>query len=212
MPNLPISQLPAAGALTGNELFAIVQNGVTKYVPLSSVGTSLTSNYGLFNQTGSSTPITNTTNETSLLDGGVGTLNIPANGFKKGDAFHAILTGHISAVNNNTLRIKVKSDSVILADTGILTIAGTTDKDWELEIYFSINEIGGAGVASIGTGGNFNYVKDAGGALEGTIFSFVNNTTFNTTISNTLAITAQWGAANVGNNIYSEICTLNKTF
>lgn len=212
MPNLPISQLPAAGSLTGTELFAIVQDGVTKYVPLSSVVTSLTSNYGLFNQTGSSTPVTNTTSELTLLDGGVGSLSVPANGFKKGDAYHAILTGHISAVNNNTLEIRVKAGSTVLADTGVVTLAGATNKDWELEIYFSINEVGAAGTANIGTGGNFNYTKDAGGAIEGTIFSFINSSSFDTTITNTLEITAQWGAANAGNSIYSEICTLNKTF
>lgn len=32
MPNLPISGLPVADALSGDELFAIVQNGVTKQV------------------------------------------------------------------------------------------------------------------------------------------------------------------------------------
>ena len=212
MPNLPISQLPAAGSLTGTELFAIVQDGVTKYVPLSSVITSLTSNYGLFNQTGSSTPVTNTTSELTLLDGGVGSLSVPANGFKKGDAYHAILTGHISAVNNNTIEIRVKAGSVVLADTGVITLAGATNKDWELEIYFSINEIGTANTASISTGGNFNYTKDASSAIEGTIFSLINSSSFDTTIINTLEITAQWGAANAGNSIYSEICTLNKTF
>lgn len=212
MPNLPISQLPQSNPLDGTELFAIVQNGVTKHVPLSSIVTSLTSNYGLYNQTGSSTPITNTTSELSLLDGGVGSLTVPANGFKKGDAYHAVLTGHLTAVNNNTIEIRVKAGSVLLADTGIITLAGTTDKDWELEIYFSINEIGGAGVAAIGTGGSFNYTKNAGGSTEGAIFSLVNNTTFDTTISNTLSITAQWGAASTGNIIFSEICTLNKTF
>jgi hypothetical protein len=212
MSNLPISQLPAAGSLTGNELFPLVQDGVTKYVPLISIVTSLSNNYGLFNQTGSSIPVTNTTDELSLLDGGIGSLSVPANGFRKGDAFYAILTGKISAVNNNTLRIRVKSDSILLADTGILILAGTTNKDWELEIYFSINEIGDAGTAVIGTGGSFNYVKDAAGVLEGTVFSFINDTTFNTTIPNNLEITAQWGTASTNNSIKSELFTLNKTF
>jgi hypothetical protein len=212
MPNLPISQLPQASTLNGNELFAIVQGGITKYVPLSSIVTSLTSNYGLFNQTGSSTPVTNTTSELTLLDGGVGTLTVPANSFRKGDAFHAILTGKLSVANNNTLEIRIKSDSTILADTGLITMSGTTNKDWEMEVYFSINEIGIAGVASISTGGSFNYTKDAGSALEGKIFSVDNSTTFNTTINNTLEITAQWGSANLNNIIYSQICTLNKTF
>lgn len=212
MPNLPISQLPQASTLNGNELFAIVQGGITKYVPLSSIVTSLTSNYGLFNQTGSSTPVTNTTSELTLLDGGVGTLTVPANSFRKGDAFHAILTGKLSAANNNTLEIRIKSDSTILADTGLITMSGTTDKDWEMEVYFSINEIGTAGVASISTGGSFNYTKDAGSALEGKIFSVDNSTTFNTTINNTLEITAQWGSTSSSNIIYSQICILNKTF
>lgn len=34
MPNLPISQLPLAGAITGAEVFPIVQSGVTKKLPL----------------------------------------------------------------------------------------------------------------------------------------------------------------------------------
>jgi hypothetical protein len=212
MPNLPISQLPTADTLTGSELFVTVQEGITKQITLNSLYTSLSSNYGLFNQTGPSTPIANTTTETSLIDGGVGTLTVPANGFRKGDAFHAILTGHISATGNPNLRIRIKSNGAILADTDAIPLSNATDKDWELEIYFSINEIGGAGIASIGSGGNFNYTKNAGTSLEGTIFSTINNTTFNTTISNTLEITAQWGTADPGNSIYSEIFTLNKTF
>ena len=67
---------------------------------------------GLYAQTASSTPVTNTIVETSLLDGGVGTLTVPANGFKVGDSFNAILTGHISSVNNHTLRIKIKTGKI----------------------------------------------------------------------------------------------------
>ena len=144
MPNLPITQLPTASALTGAEIFAAVQSGVTKQTPLSSIFTFSSNNYGLFNQTGSSTPITNTITETNLLDGGIGTLSVPANAFKAGDAYHAILTGTLSAQNNNTLEIRIKSNGVLLADTGVLTMAGATNKNWKMEIYFSINEIGSA--------------------------------------------------------------------
>ena len=212
MPNLPISGLPAANALTGNELFATVQDGVTKYTTLDNITYTQGNSYGLFNQTGSSTPITNTTTETNLLDGGIGTLSVPANGFSKGDAYHGILTGHLSAANNNTLRIRIKSDGVVLADTGAVTMSGATDKHWKMEIYFSINEIGGAGTASISTGGTFMYTKDASNSFEGSGFSTENNTTFNTTINNTLVITAQWGTASTSNSIYSQIFTLVKTY
>jgi hypothetical protein len=212
MPNLPISQLPSASIVTGSDVFAVVQGGTTKQTPLTAIIYSPGNNYGLFNQTGSSTVITNTTTETSLLDGGVGTLLVPANGFTAGDAYHAVLTGTLSAQNNNNLRIRIKANSVILADTGNITMAGADAEPWKMEVYFSINEIGAAGVANISTGGTFMYTKDASTDFQGINFSTQNASTFDTTINNTLAITAQWGTANSGNSIYSQIFTLNKTF
>ena len=167
---------------------------------------------GLYTQTASSTPVTNTTTETSLLDGGVGSLMVPANGFKIGDSFHAILTGHVSAVNNHTLRIRIKANSIVLSDTSAITMAGTTSKHWKLEVYFTVRTLGASGVASIAAGGAFMYTKNASTNFEGTNFSTETTTGFDTTISNTLSVTAQWGTANAGNSIYSEIFTLNKTY
>ena len=168
--------------------------------------------YGLYTQTASSTPVTNTSTETSLLDGGVGTLTVPANGFKVGDSFHAILTGYISSVNNHTLTIRIKAGSVVLATTGSITMAATTDRHWKLEVYFTVRTLGVSGVASIATGGTFMYTKNASTNFEGTNFSTETTTGFDTTISNTLSITAQWGQTNTGDSIYSEIFTLNKTY
>lgn len=168
--------------------------------------------YGLYTQTASSTPVTNTTTETSLLDGGVGTLTVPANGFKVGNSFHAILTGYISSVNNHTLTLRIKSGSVVLATTGSITMAATTGRHWKLEVYFTVRTLGVSGVASIATGGTFMYTKNASTNFEGTNFSTEITTGFDTTISNTLSITAQWGQSNTGDSIYSEIFTLNKTY
>ena len=212
MPNLPISGLPQAGALDGTELFAAVQSGITKYTTLNAMKYRPGNSYGLYNQTSASTPITNTTTETSLLDGGVGSLSIPANGFTIGDAFFAAMTGHISSVNNHTLRIRIKAGSVLLADTGLITMPQTTSKHWTLDISFTINQIGIAGIASISTGGKFIFNKDASNAFEGTTFSTENNSTFDTTINNTLSITAQWGTANTGDSIYSNIFSLSKLY
>ena len=171
-----------------------------------------TNNYGLYTQTSSSTPVTNTTVETSLLDGGLGTLSIPANAFRVGDSFSAVLTGHISSVNNHTLQIRIKANSIVLADTGLITMPATTIKHWKLDINFTIRAIGPSGVASIASGGMFIYTKNASNAFEGINFSTETTTGFNTTISNTLSITAQWGTASTGDSIYSEIFTLTKTF
>ena len=166
----------------------------------------------LYTQTNSSTPVTNTLVETSLLDGGLGTLTVPANGFKIGDSFHAVATGHIAAVNNHTLRIRIKSGSIVLADTGSIIMSGVTAGHWKLEVEFIVRTLGVSGVARIATGGTFFYTKNASNAFEGTNFSTETTTGFDTTISNTLVITAQWGTASISDSIYSEIFTLNKTY
>ena len=167
---------------------------------------------GLFAQTANSIPVTGTTTETTLIDGGVGSLTVPANFFKVGDSFSVTMGGHISSVNNDTLRIKVKSGSVILGDTSTITMPQCTDKHWNLEIRFTIRTLGAAGVASIASFGQFNFSKDASNAFEGADFSIINNTTFDTTISNTLNITVQWSSNNAGNNIYSESFILTKIY
>jgi hypothetical protein len=100
----------------------------------------------------------------------------------------------------------------VLADTGVITMAATTVKHWKLEIEFTVRAIGASGVAKIAAGGAFFYTKNASTAFEGINFSTETSTGFDTTISNTLAITAQWGQANAGDSIYSEIFTLNKTY
>jgi hypothetical protein len=81
-----------------------------------------------------------------------------------------------------------------------------------LNVDFTVRALGGPGVASIVTLGTFHYTKTSNGVTEGFAFNQINNTTFNTTIANTLNITVQWGAANVANSIYSDICILNKTY
>jgi hypothetical protein len=185
-----------------------IQDLINEIVPLIPPS----GNYGLYTQTNSSTPVTNTTAEVSLLDGGLGTLTVPANGFQVGDSFHAVATGHISSVNNHTLRIRIKTGSVVLADTGTLTMAGSTDKHWKLDVNFTVRALGPSGTAEIVTGGIFFYTKDASNSFEGTNFSTEVSTGFDTTISNTLSVTAQWGTASTGDSIYSELFTLNKTY
>jgi hypothetical protein len=169
--------------------------------------------YGLFAQTANSTIITNTTVETSLINGGVGTLTVPANGFSVGDSFRAVFGGVINADNNQTIRIRVRAGSVLLLDSGLQNLGSSVINDvWSLNIDFTIRQTGAAGVASIVSLGGFHYTKTNNASVQGFGFNVVNNTTFNTTIGNTLDVTAQWGSASTGNNIYSDIFILNKTY
>lgn len=166
----------------------------------------------VWTQTASSTPVTNTIVETTILGAGVGSLSVPANGFQVGDSFTAMMTGHISSQNNVDIRFRIKTGAVLLADTGLIRLAQSTAKHFTLSSFFTIRALGGAGVGSIATGGSFIYNKDSNNQFEGVNFSTENNTTFNTTVLNTLNVTVQWASANILDSIYSEVFTLTKTY
>jgi len=168
--------------------------------------------YGLFAQTGDSPIITNTTVESTLIDSGVGTLSVPANGFKVGDSFRADFAGTLSSLNNAGITIRVKTGSIILASSGVQNLPTTLNDTWLLSINFTVRTIGGPGVASIVTLGTFYDIKKSNSQQQGFSFNVVNNTTFDTTIANTLDVTAQWGAASASNSIYSDIFVLNKIY
>jgi len=158
-------------------------------------------------------PVTATNIESSLVGNGIGSLSIPANGFEVGDSFNVVMIGHLSCVGTATLEIRIKTiTGILLVDTGIMTMAATTNKHWKIDVNFTIRQLGIATIGAISSGGLFAYTKNAGFNFEGVNFSIVNNTTFDTTIPNILEVTAQWNTNNAGNSIYSELFILNKIF
>jgi hypothetical protein len=168
---------------------------------------------GLFAQTADGGPVTATTVETTIIGPGVGTLTVPANGFQIGDSFTCALDGVITCLGSATLHVRVRTlAGVLLADTGIIAMEAATNKSWLINLYFTIRTLGGAGTASISSGGLFSYIKNSGTNFEGYVLSNVNNTTFNTTIDNTLVITVQWNTTNAGNSILSRNFTLTKIY
>jgi hypothetical protein len=211
MPNLPISQLPELTAMTANAEFAVAQDGVTYRVKNSTLSPFPTV-YGLFSQTGDSATVSGTTTETTIIGPGLGTLSVPANGFTVGDSFRADFGGVLNVANNQTLRIRLKTGPVVLADSGLQAITNITSDIWSLSVNFTIRQIGAPGVASIATLGSFHYTKTNNGTVEGFSFNTVNNTTFDTRIDNTFSVTVEWGSTAVGNSIYSDIFVLNKIY
>lgn len=167
-----------------------------------------------YSQTADSTTITNTTTETTLIGSGVGSLSVPANTFKVGNAYLVKIGGVISSQNGDLIRFKVKANSgtIILADTGNITLKSATTKVWQLEIQFVIRTIGADTVASIKTHFVFSYEEDSSDKFDSQAFDVLNNTTFDTTIQNTLDITATWGQAKTQDSIYSTVCNFNKIF
>jgi hypothetical protein len=180
-------------------------SSIDQYVPDSMDG-------GLFSQTGDSTPITNTTTERTMVNGGVGALFVPANNFRVGDSFIATMHGNLTCQNNATIRIRIKANSIIIADTGLITLDRATSNHYDLSIYFTVRQIGVAGVARLMTTGTFTYNRSSNNMPERSGIESLNSTNFNTTIDNVLDITAQWGSASVSNSIDTHMFNLYKIF
>ena len=175
--------------------------------------TNATAAYGLYAQTADSTPVTATAVETTIIGSGVGTLTVPANAFSIGNSFLCSLDGIISCTSASTVIIRIKTlTGVLLADTGIIDLAAATNKSWILNLYFTIRTLGGPTVASISSGGLFSYIRNGGTQFEGYVLSAINTTTFDTTVSNTLVITAQWDNDSINNSIISRNFTLTKVY
>jgi len=202
--------IPTFNLGTGTADGTTYLRGDQTWVPFSDI--LPTASYGLYAQTALGTNITNTTVETSLIGAGVGTLTVPANAFKVGDSFTVKMCGHLSCANNETVHVRLKSNGVVIGDLGVFQMKLSTDKHFELVSDFTITKIGGAGVAELFVNGQYSYNQDANTQLDGVNFALASNTTFNTTINNTLTITAQWGLANINNSIQSQNFVLQKVY
>lgn len=218
MANLKISQLEEyTGSPIGTYLVVDNPNQDATYKILRSnflrPSEDFRVTYGVFSQTGNSESVSGTTSETTIINGGVGTLTVGANQFTVGDSFRAIIGGEISAGNNQTIRLRVESNgSTLLLDSGPQTITNITNDVFYLTLDFSVRSIGGPGIASIVTIGNFKYSKTVNGSVQGFAFNTVNDTTFDTTIDNTLDVTVQWGSTNTSNSFMTDIFTLTKVY
>lgn len=164
-------------------------------------------NPGLYSQTADGPSVGNTLVETSIVGSGVGSLSIPANSFKVGDSYHAKIGGLISTQNNHEITIRAKSGNIVLETTGIITLELATNQPWELELDFTIRAIGVSG--EIKTNGNFIYNRDTG-TYTGKALGDIE--VFDTTISNTLDITAEWGQEDSNDSILVQQFILYKTF
>jgi hypothetical protein len=194
-------------------VFAVVNQ--TQWVALESNASSApiptSISYGLFSQIQSSADVVGL-GEQTLIGAGIGSLTVPPNTFNVGDAFHLKMGGEVSSQNNQNIEFRIKSGSIILEDSGVVNLPQTTNRFWEIEVDFTIRAIGVAGVASIVSNGQLVYTKDASASYEGAGLNFVNNTTFDTTIVNTLNVTAEWLTLNVINKIHTDYLILTKTF
>jgi len=161
---------------------------------------------------GDSSYVTGTAEQNFMNGTAVGGLIVPANLFEVGDSFRLKVCGQIGAHFNDTLTIRIKSGSVILSASTPMPMPAISLEVFELECTFVIRSIGSAGVASIMTNSNFTFNKSNIRNYEGLNWLFLNDTTFDTTITNTLSLTAQWSSNNVQNHIQSIVANLERIY
>jgi hypothetical protein len=87
-----------------------------------------------------------------------------------------------------------------------------TNSNFSFDVSFTIRATGGTGNASIVSSGFFTFIGNASSDYSAAGFTTINNTTFDTTTTNTLDITAQFDSTNIANFIYSDYFVLNKVY
>jgi hypothetical protein len=151
--------------------------------------------------------------EQDFLNGtSVGSLSVPANAFKVGDSFMLKVCGQIGAHNGDNITIRIKSGTSILSTSSLISMPSITLEVFELECVFTVRAIGAAGTAKLMTNSAFTWNKSSANIYEGQNWLYLNDTTFDTTIPNTLSLTAQFSSANVQNHIQSIVGNLSKIY
>ena len=160
---------------------------------------------GLFSATGTAT-VANTTTEGTLLGTVNGTKTLPINFFTAGKKVTIRVTGTVANTGTPTLNIKLKFGSTTIAETtaaSTVTITGTRRFVAEFEV--TCRSTGASG--TLQAGGEFRYFDGSTGekameAAENLISSF------NTTTTHVVGVTATWGTADVANTISGTQATL----
>lgn len=151
-----------------------------------------------------SVTVANTTAETALTDGGVGSLTIPANFLQPGVCYTFWGSGFHSAAGNPTLTINAKLNGNTFLTTGPVTSGNANNAEFDIRGTLTCRSVSTSGTifaqgAYLESGGN-----------TPSIYSMVNLTTntVDTTVDLPLTMTIAWGTASSGNTITMTNFTL----
>lgn len=148
----------------------------------------------LFVQTDTVT-VANTTTETALSGTGVGSLVLPANFLIIGRTIRIRGFGYHSSTGNPTVTFRVK-----LGSTTVGTVTGTggngTNDGFEFDGVLTCRTTGASG--TVQPQGKYQELHPSG-LIEGG--GSTSTVTIDTTVSQTISLTFQWGTANAGNTI-----------
>lgn len=162
---------------------------------------------GLFSATSTAT-VANTTTEGTLLGTVNGTKTLPANFFTAGKKATIRVTGTVAtdAVTPGTLNIQLKFGSTVIAQTTATTmLAVTGTRNWTAEFDVVCRSTGASG--TLQATGDFEFYSAAGTKQ---FWECAQNlvSSFNTTTTHVVDVTATWGTADTDNTISGTQATL----
>lgn len=136
----------------------------------------------------------NQTTETNMLGGTniSGSLTIPANTFKQLSVYAFKSSGTLSGGSNDLFTLRLKSSAgALFAELPVtITDNGLAGNWWDLSADFSVNQLGSAGIAVLVSTVVFRYINNTNTVATRAV-SNINNTTFDTTVLNTLEFSFQ---------------------
>lgn len=161
----------------------------------------------LFTQTADKT-VANTTNETSLIGSGVGSLTLPANFFTAGKTLRLTMSGVYStvAVTGDTVTIKVKVGTTLLASKATSSlVTGGSNLFWASEILITCRTTGNSGTVQVSGGVIYQIAGSA--TVEDAINNSIGTSSLDTTTSGLLDVTVTHGGADPSNTVKSLVGT-----
>jgi hypothetical protein len=162
---------------------------------------------GKFSQYGKTT-LTNTTTETSIIAVGEGSLVFGANTLVRGHSFKVRCGGNVTTNNGTTtLTVRFKLNAATFHTLTMTDVKSNADGVFTINLYTTFTATGASG--SMKFNGSLN-IGD-GNTIYHPIIQ-VSPFVINTTIDQTLDITAQWIAASASYILENEMTVVNKIY
>lgn len=154
-------------------------------------------NQVLYVQTGTQT-VANTAAETSMLNGGKGNLNFPANATHEADFIRIKLMGYVSCgATGREATLRVKYGAATIIESVFTLPSGLTEQLFDLEIVSTVRSIGAEGTVFV-QGRSIIRTGTAGGVTMRELKTTA-PAVIDTTVPNTVALTYQWTTAAAAN-------------
>ena len=147
--------------------------------------------------------VTNTTTETSIIGAGIGSMTLPAAFLVSGKAIRLKLYGYFSTdAVAPTLEVKVKVGSTVILDSTPVTVSPSlVNQLYELEALITCRTVGSSG-SVFGQGRLFSIIPSAYNVPMSIGLENTGTSTVNTSTTELVDVTVQWGTASSNNTFY----------